>query len=82
MYTFCDRAFNLLSSFCMSLEITIKKRVTYIYASELYLSSKLWAANTATPIALRRFQRKKKIRRETSSLQWRGASKEATNIKR
>ena len=74
MYTFCDRAFNLLSSFCMSLEITIKKRVTYIYASELYLSSKLWAANTATPIALRRL--------ETSCLQWRGASKEATNIKR
>ena len=25
---------------------------------------------------------KKKIRRETSCLQWRGASKEATNIKR
>ena len=34
------------------------------------------------PIALRRFQRQKKIRRETSCLQWRGASKEATNIKR
>jgi len=58
MYTFCDRAFNLLSSFCMSLEITIKKRdmqLNFIYPRSCRLRIQQPLSLSAVPSAKKKF---------------------------